>query len=99
MRAIYTLRSGKTVDKRVEVPEEDHRENIFLGKPESSRKVVEPAIEDLTKNLKENAEREKLKEREESISRREPHREKFQKPIIVEPSCLEVYVEHHSHTD
>ena len=41
MHAIHTLRSGKNVDNRVEMSEEDQREKIFLGKSESLRKVVE----------------------------------------------------------
>ncbi|KAJ8632772.1 hypothetical protein MRB53_026108 [Persea americana] len=59
VHAIHTLRSEKTIDNRVEMTEEPQREGIFLGKSESSRKVVKPEKEDLKKNLKENAEREK----------------------------------------
>ena len=44
-QAIHTLRSGKTVNNRVQMPEEDQRKKIFLGKSESSRKVVEPETE------------------------------------------------------
>ena len=80
MQAIHTLRSGNTVDNRVEMPEEDQREKNFLGKPESSRKVVKPERENLKKNLKENAKREKEKERRIHTKRRvteransEPH--------------------------
>ena len=42
----------------------------------------------MKKDLKKNAEKEK--EREESIPRGEPQRKKIQKPIVVEPSSLEV---------
>ena len=56
----------------------------------SLRKVVEPERENLKKNLKENAEREKKKDREESIPKGESQREQIQKPIVVDPSTLEV---------
>ena len=72
------------------MPEEDQSEKNFLGKPECSRKVVEPERENLKRSLKENAERENEKEREEFIQRGEPQREKIQKLIVIEPSSLEV---------
>ena len=53
------MRSGKTVDIIVELPKEDQSKKNLLGKPACSRKVVEPEIENLKKDLKKNAERER----------------------------------------
>ena len=74
VQAIHTLRSGKTVDNRVEMPEDDQRETIFFRK--TLREVVKPERENLRKNLKENGEREKNPYQEET------HREsRFRSPL------------------